>query len=71
MHARAEAPKRRRRDQGFGDAYDLIPVTEILRGEVERRAYQLFIARGCQHGRDIEDWLTAERELLMPRDLTS
>jgi hypothetical protein len=27
------------------------------------RAYELFIARGHQHGLDVEDWLTAEHEL--------
>jgi Protein of unknown function (DUF2934) len=27
------------------------------------RAYELFLQRGGEHGRDWEDWLTAEREL--------
>jgi hypothetical protein len=31
---------------------------------VAARAYELFIQRGGQHGRDREDWLIAERELL-------
>ena len=31
--------------------------------EIARRAYQLFLQRGGQHGRDTEDWLVAEREL--------
>ena len=31
--------------------------------EIQRRAFELFIARGRQHGRAQEDWLTAEREL--------
>ena len=31
--------------------------------EVAQRAYERFIARGYQHGYDVEDWLTAEREL--------
>ena len=30
---------------------------------VARRAYQRFEARGFAHGRDMEDWLEAEREL--------
>jgi hypothetical protein len=33
---------------------------------VARRAYELFQNRGMSHGRDVEDWLAAEREL-MPR----
>lgn len=31
--------------------------------EIARRAYELFLARGREHGRAKEDWLTAEREL--------
>ena len=31
---------------------------------IARRAYELFLQRGGEHGRDLEDWLTAERELL-------
>lgn len=27
------------------------------------RAYELFIQRGGEHGRDWEDWLSAERDL--------
>ena len=34
--------------------------------EIAARAYQLFLQRGGEHGRDWEDWLTAERELLSP-----
>ena len=31
--------------------------------DIARRAYELFLARGCEHGHDVEDWLQAEREL--------
>ena len=31
--------------------------------DVARRAYELFLARGAQHGADVNDWLAAEREL--------
>lgn len=31
--------------------------------EIARRAYELFLARGRQHGQAKEDWLNAEREL--------
>lgn len=33
---------------------------------IAKRAYELFLQRGGEHGRDWEDWLTAERELLPP-----
>ena len=30
--------------------------------EIRRRAYQLYVERGGQHGRDLDDWLQAKRE---------
>lgn len=36
---------------------------EPARDDIARRAYELFLARGRQHGRAQEDWLSAEREL--------
>ena len=35
-------------------------------GEVARRAYELFLARGAHHGFDRQDWLEAERQLNAP-----
>jgi hypothetical protein len=31
--------------------------------QVSRRAYDLYLARGGEHGRDLDDWTQAEREL--------
>jgi hypothetical protein len=31
--------------------------------EIRSRAYELYLARGAQAGRELEDWLQAEREL--------
>ncbi|MGE0867202.1 MAG: DUF2934 domain-containing protein [Kofleriaceae bacterium] len=31
--------------------------------QIAARAYALFVSRGCVHGHDAEDWLTAEAEL--------
>jgi hypothetical protein len=28
------------------------------------RAYEIYISRGAEHGRDLDDWLQAERELV-------
>ena len=28
---------------------------------IEKKAYELFLKRGCQHGRDQEDWFEAEK----------
>ena len=37
--------------------------TQSVENLVRRRAYELFEARGRQPGRDVEDWLEAEREV--------
>ncbi|MGB0036612.1 MAG: DUF2934 domain-containing protein [Candidatus Acidiferrales bacterium] len=34
------------------------------REEIEQRAYQIYVDRGSAEGKDREDWLQAERELL-------
>lgn len=31
--------------------------------EIARRAYDLYLTRGCEDGYDVQDWLQAEREL--------
>jgi hypothetical protein len=35
-----------------------------LRKKIEQRAYELFLARGGQHGYHIQDWNQAEKEAL-------
>ncbi|MBI3896460.1 MAG: DUF2934 domain-containing protein [Acidobacteria bacterium] len=37
---------------------------EEIRNQVELRAYELYRDRGGQHGRDIDDWLQAETEVV-------
>jgi hypothetical protein len=32
--------------------------------EIARRAFLLYAERGGEHGRDVEDWLRAEQELM-------
>ena len=39
--------------------------------DVERRAYELYEARGRADGRDWDDWLEAERELSLTDNTTS
>ena len=43
-----------------------VEQTRLISAAVGRRAYELFEARGCQHGHDCEDWVRAESELLTP-----
>jgi Protein of unknown function (DUF2934) len=35
----------------------------IPENDVARRAYDLYLARGCEPGHALDDWLDAEREL--------
>jgi DUF2934 family protein len=32
--------------------------------EIRQRAYELYMEGGCVHGRDLDDWLQAERDLM-------
>jgi DUF2934 family protein len=40
----------------------VVPIN--LEDEIRRRAYELYEQRGYLPGRDYEDWLTAEQEIL-------
>ena len=41
--------------------------TAAINQTIAERAYELFLARGCEHGHDIEDWLTAETQVAAAR----
>ena len=36
---------------------------ESTKDEINHRAYALYLMRGCEQGRDVEDWVRAEKEL--------
>ncbi len=38
----------------------LLPTEDQIR----RRAYELYVQSGCQHGHDLDHWLQAEYELI-------
>ena len=38
--------------------------TSTTKDQVERRAYELYLERGCGDGQDLADWFAAERELM-------
>lgn len=46
---------------GFEHEHDLPAFSHE---QIERRAYEIFLARGGEPGHDLEDWLRAERELI-------
>jgi len=35
-----------------------------IRDAIATFAYERFVARGCQHGHDLDDWLAAEQEFV-------
>jgi hypothetical protein len=41
-----------------------MPASPMSSDIVARRAYELFLSRGGEHGHDLDDWFSAERELL-------
>jgi hypothetical protein len=58
----AAAQRRTRRKSEHGEITAL--ATLPSREEIERRAYELYLARGGTPGHELEDWLRAEHELL-------
>lgn len=47
----------------------VMPPTPVSRHEeIARRAYEIFLARGSEHDRELEDWLLAEQEVAARTD---
>jgi hypothetical protein len=46
-------------------------VNSTRHEEIRRRAYEMYLERGEQPGRELDDWLQAERELKRGRFLNS
>jgi hypothetical protein len=42
-----------------------LPTPINLEDEIRRRAYELYLQRGTAPGSEAEDWLTAEREIML------
>jgi hypothetical protein len=41
----------------------MIERKELSREDIAHRAYELYTQRDCEAGKDIEDWVRAEKEL--------
>ena len=39
-------------------------TTQVAREHVAKRAYELWMKRGCTHGHDLQDWIEAEKEVM-------
>jgi hypothetical protein len=49
----------------------MIERIEFSKEQIARRAYELYTQRGCKPGKDVEDWVRAEKELGAESDITS
>jgi hypothetical protein len=43
-------------------------AASVGRERIAARAYELYVTRGGRDGRDLDDWLEAERDLARARD---
>jgi hypothetical protein len=41
----------------------MIKQRELSTEEIARSAYELYVQRGGEHGKDVEDWIAAEKDL--------
>ena len=46
-------------------------IDSTLGDKIRSRAYEIYLERGGEPGRDLEDWLQAERELATDADQSS
>ncbi len=56
-----------RRAPSAAESTSTRPASAPTIEQIAVRAYEIFIARGAQHGRDQEDWYQAENELRLGR----
>ena len=61
------ADQSERVQQAPGDAVAARPSSEPSDEEIRARAYEMYLERGGDHGRDFDDWVRAERELRQRR----
>ena len=62
----AEKPERRKSAPRRKVATSASESTFVSEATIARRAFELYCARGGEQGRDVDDWLQAERELRTP-----
>lgn len=49
------------------DSRSEVVPSSVTQEQISIRAYEIYLARGGEHGRDAEDWYQAERELKLGR----
>jgi hypothetical protein len=58
------ARSKRKDDEDASIPANATSAPELDRDRVAQRAYELYLSRGGADGRDQDDWLIAERELI-------
>ncbi len=61
--AKSQTNAKRTRATADDRSAGLVQPAFVAHEDIARRAYDLYLMRGCAHGHHIEDWLQAEREL--------
>jgi len=60
----AQTKIKERTTAGADGALKPLPqLTTVTDSDIARRACELYLARGCEHGHDVDDWRQAEHEL--------
>jgi|ERR1051325_4496786 hypothetical protein len=59
----APRPARNRAATSLANASSNERAGAPSREQVAKRAYQIWLSRGCEHGHDLEHWIEAERQL--------
>jgi hypothetical protein len=65
-HSHSQTQNQRSGNPGVGTeppASD--PKRAPSRDDIAKRAYEIYVARGSARGQELEDWLQAERELML------
>jgi hypothetical protein len=39
-------------------------LAPVINHQIRQRAYELWLARGCREGDDLQNWIDAEREIV-------
>ena len=55
----------------LGDKSREVELDSTREHEIRRRAFEIYLERGSEPGRDLEDWLQAERELTTDQSQTA
>ena len=42
---------------------------EFIQEQIQSRAYELYIEKGCSEGQDLDNWLQAEAEIALLLDM--